>query len=158
MKTNNLLAILTIIICTIIFVSCGNEDETFHPLKLEADGIDLVQDKSDQYKLLGKISASDTEFSLQGTDKYSDMAYVTEVTIDGIRYEIENNHEFNDKGIFKGDWGQIVNSSATRPFTMYFQIKSNTSDKERMFHIVVGYGYWYRNIDIVQAKKTPANS
>lgn len=34
---------------------------------------------------------------------------------------------------------------------MYFNINPNTSDKERVFNILIGYGYWYRNLRIVQA-------
>lgn len=151
MKTQ--LLILKTALLLFVLAAC-NEDETFHPLKIEATGIDLLQDESSEFQLLGEIGSETTEFTLQGSDEYSDFASVTRVTVDNVEYEVEPNPLYNDASTFKGDWGEITNSSATKPFKMYFNINANTSDKERVFNILIGYGYWYRNLRIVQAGVT----
>lgn len=144
---------LTFAFIATILASCKEEDETFHSIDLESTGIDLVKDKKDQSTLSGEISSEGAQFILQGTGKYADKAYVTEVTADNVRYDIEGNDRYDDSTTIEGDWGKIANSFAVRPYKMYFEIKPNDSDKERVFYIKVGYGYWYRNVIIRQAKR-----
>lgn len=144
---------LTFAFIATILASCKDEDETFHSIDLESTGIDLVKNKKDQFILSGEISSEGTQFILQGTGKYTDMAYVTEVMTNNVRYDIEKNDRYDDSSTIEGDWGKIVNSFAVRPYKMYFEIKPNDSDKERVFYIKVGYGYWYRNVIIRQAKR-----
>lgn len=151
MKTK--LFVLAFAFTATILASCKDEDETFHSIDIESTGIDLVKDKKDQSTLSGDISSEGAQFILQGTGKYADMAYVTEVTVDNVRYDIEGNDRYDDSSTIEGDWGKIVNSFAVRPYKMYFEIKPNDSDKERVFFIKVGYGYWYRNVIIRQAKR-----
>lgn len=148
----NQLIVFIVAVTVLAFASCRNEDETFHPLTLKATDIDLVQDKANKYKLCGEIGSDGIEFTLQGTDQYSDMAYVTNVMVDGIECKIEPNIKYDDTTTYKGDWGEIVNSSVEQPCKMFFHIKPNPADKERVFDVSVGYGYWYRDIKIVQAK------
>lgn len=147
------LIVFIVAVTVLAFASCRNEDETFHPLTLKATNIDLVQDKANKYKLCGEIGSDGIEFTLQGTDQYSDMAYVTNVMVDGIECKIEPNIKYDDTTTYKGDWGEIVNSSVEQPCKMFFHIKPNPADKERVFDVSVGYGYWYRDIKIVQAKR-----
>lgn len=151
MKTK--LLMLAFAFTATVFASCKDEDETFHSIDIESTGIDLVKDKKDQSTLSGDISSEGAQFILQGTGKYADMAYVTEVTVDNVRYDIEGNDRYDDSSTIEGDWGKIVNSFAVRPYKMHFEIKPNDSDKERIFFIKVGYGYWYRNVIIRQAKR-----
>lgn len=151
MKTK--LLMLAFAFTATILASCKDEDETFHSIDIESTGIDLVKDKKDQSTLSGDISSEGAQFILQGTGKYADMAYVTEVTVDNVRYDIEGNDRYDDSSTIEGDWGKIVNSFAVRPYKMLFEIKPNDSDKERIFFIKVGYGYWYRNVIIRQAKR-----
>lgn len=151
MKTK--LLMLAFAFTATILASCKDEDETFHSIDIESTGIDLVKDKKDQSTLSGDISSEGAQFILQGTGKYADMAYVTEVTVDNVRYDIEGNDRYDDSTTIEGDWGKIVNSFAVRPYKMLFEIKPNDSDKERIFFIKVGYGYWYRNVIIRQAKR-----
>lgn len=151
MKTKLLMFSITLVVS--ILASCKDEDETFHPIDLNTTGIDLVQDTNNQFKLSGEINPEGTLFTLQGTGEYANMAYVTEVTIDNVKYEIKENPNYDSSATFEGDWGKIVNSSAVYPCKMHFEIKPNDSDKERVFYVQIGYGYWYRTIIIKQAKK-----
>ena len=115
----NQLIVFIVAVTVLAFASCRNEDETFHPLTLKATDIDLVQDKANKYKLCGEIGSDGIEFTLQGTDQYSDMAYVTNVMVDGIECKIEPNIKYDDTTTYKGDWGEIVNSSVEQPCKMF---------------------------------------
>ena len=151
MKRKILFRAILLFLCAFNFVSCNDEDETFHPLNFNSKGIDWVENPSNPFILTSRISADGAVFSLQGSDKYSDMAYVSEAIVDDVIYKPVENDLFNDTSSYQEEWGEIINSSATRPFTMTFKIAPNKSEKERIFKITIGYGYWYRNLEIIQS-------
>ena len=127
-----------------------SEDEVFHPIGIDAQGIELTEMPSNAFILTEEVCPEGMEFSLQGNDKYADLAYVNSVEVNGSFGQAIENGEEPYYVYFVGEWGEVFNSVETNPVTMKFCIKPNGTGKDRMFFVEIGSGYWVRSLQLVQ--------
>lgn len=142
------------ILCASLLYSCDNEEEVFHSLDIDVQGIELRKDKNSVY--LSDISPSEIEFTITGKGKYADMIYVTSVIIDGVPQEKKGDVDKDEPPfldvypILEGEWGRIHYKTKEPPYVMQFLLKANNSEKPRVFEFQLGYGYWCEILRITQ--------
>lgn len=133
---------------------CQDEDEKFHAIDIASTGIELAEVPGDPFTLTGHLPAEGATFTLQGQGKYADIAAVDAVQVDGQYCEpAADGWNESTPPPFRGEWGEVVNASDTRPCTMRFAIAPNESGSVRNFVFTVGFGYWLRYIALEQQSR-----
>lgn len=137
-----------------LFSSCETEEqEHFHELEFDTEGIDL-QKKEGVYT--AEIPASEIAFTITGKGKHKDVTYITAVSIDGVPQERPCDFEKDEPPfldsypVLSGEWGKIDYETKTPPYRMAFHLTANENQAPRVFVFDLGYGYWHEQIRIVQ--------
>lgn len=157
-RINLILLIFIASICS----ACGEsfEWETFNPIELDIDGVELehsIRDNKGIYT--GDIPTGEIHFLVIGTGKYASSAVVAGVTIDGIEQVHENDIPYDSEPpwyerspILSGDWGKIKYLTEESPYLIEFTILPNENDNERQFEFL--FGGAYKNA-IIQLRQPP---
>lgn len=138
------------ILACVFFVSCKNEDETFHALQFDVDGIELVHSRlTGAYE--GEISPEGCVFTLIGKGDFNQFAYITSIfIIDKRQNTIEEYRDLRPNASLSGEWGSIEYLTELSPYAMEIRISPNYGDSPRDIDIQLGYGYWISIINLNQ--------
>lgn len=144
-----------ILICMMLLSCKSYEEEVFHALKFNANGIELVHSASTgAYE--GTIPPTGCTFTLTGKSDFSQFVYITSIQISDIT---QNGKEiYGDlkpphlgaSSILSGEWGEIEYLNDCPPYTIEFRISPNCGYVPRSIAIQLGYGYWISNINLNQ--------
>ena len=135
-------------------LSCKNEEETFHLLNFDTDGIVLVHN-SQTGTFDGVIPANGSIFTLTGEGEFSDLVYISSMIINGFSVKVGCVDEFprpatDSNVIINGEWGEIQYLTENPPYVIKFKFNPNYDDTLRKYDIQLGYGYWCSHIILEQ--------
>lgn len=156
MRTKELFGITMLFLYVFCFIGCSNEDEVFHSLSMDVDGIELTKEKKSEI-YWGGAPADRMKFTITGKGKYADLTYITSVCIDGVS-QIQKNDQgkrepVDEYSVWEGEWGYIKYQTKLPPYCMQFELAPNTSDKKRFYEFQLGYGYWHAIVKIIQKSR-----
>ena len=78
MRTKELFGITILFLYVFCFIGCSNEDEVFHSLSMDVDGIELTKEKKSEI-YWGEAPADRMKFTITGKCKYVYLKYITSV-------------------------------------------------------------------------------
>ncbi len=124
----------------------------FEPITIETVGLNLKA-TADEFTLEGNIPAEGLSFSIIPSKKYRQAASVSRILINGVKQYKENNFSgeppyLEEIPVLNGDWGNIQHNNSTH--SIEIDIKKNNADTPRVFDLVLGGGYKYLNLRLVQ--------
>lgn len=138
-----------------MFLSCKNEEEVFHSLEFDTEGIELIHnDRTGAFESI--IPANGCIFTITGKGKYSNFVYVSSIKINGISQGesgIESDLSSPNPDaplILNKEWGKVEYLSYLPPYIIEFKIEPNNEDTPRNIEIQLGYGYWCAHINLTQ--------
>lgn len=138
-----------------MLLSCKNEEELFHSLQFDTEGIELTYN-SQSGTLDGTIPANGSSFTISGKGDFSEFVYVSSIKINGIPVNVEGiNGDFPRPQhgfllILNGEWGKVEYLKDTIPYAIELRISPNNRDTPRCIDIQLGHGYWCSHINLYQ--------
>lgn len=147
------LIILGITSCT------GNEEEVFHTLQFDVDGISLSHNTQNG-TFDGVLPSDGAVFTITGKGEFDECVYVSSIFIYGIPQEAEGigwewypPHAHLGNRTIRGEWGEIKYLTTIPPYTIELKINPNKENHVREIDIQLGYGYWISHILLKQTAK-----
>lgn len=138
----------TLLLFCMILLSCKNEEEEFHPLQFDAQGIDLSYNETSGV-LESEIPAEGSVFTLTGKGKYSELVKINSIEIDGIPQLVEGAE--NSHSILCGEWGEIEYLTNTAPCKIEFRINPNDNDTPKNIDIQIEYRHCTYHLNLKQS-------
>lgn len=141
---------ILLVLVSMMFLSCKNEEEVVHALDFDVSGIVLTRNnQTGTYD--GTVSSQDCTFTLTGKGEFSHFCYVTSVDIDDIPQNAEGIiGDWCPPTVLKGEWGTIKYLTDKPPYTIEFRLSENKTNAPRNIMITLGFGYWTSALKLTQ--------
>lgn len=150
-----------ILLTVLLISSCNSEDHEwskFENIKFETSGI-VLSSSVDGFTVQGNLPSTKSTFSIIPDQKHRQIAYVTSVTIDGVRQEKADDFSgeppyLESLPILSGDWGTIDHRSESNRYEIVVEVNENHKGVPRSIEFQIGYGYQYLVVKITQEAST----
>lgn len=165
MNVTKVRRLLVAAMVTLALTSCGPKEEyiwsKFERVEFKTDGIKLLTGHYDPMTYVADmLPPKGVTFSLTGTGKLADEAYVSHVVIESDSEWTQIESIPPKSGVrpteeivprWEGEWGTIEYTSPSEPYTIKVTINENLTDNVRGFHIYFSGAYYSTHIRLEQA-------